>query len=287
MIDDDIGIEKPTENWTRFPNSILDNLDQFEPNEFKVLAFVIRKNLGWRDRANRRFAVRYVAARLNMADRTAWAAIQGLEKKGLIHCIDRERSGLRLYEVTWRTPKKSRRVRAVAKNATRQNNGRIAKNATEPLQKMHTVLETRVLETSNADALPMLPSTFEHSKTKNKSKNIIPKDIEEKTKPAFALLSELIGTKIAKAYKTKNMSERIAAAIDEHGVETVADAIRGRVIIKRGQDLALKWLFEGDGDFAAALRIQEAQQRKTGSMWHSPQTSDTVTIDDLPKFDVA
>lgn len=158
------GIDKPTENWTRFPNSILDNLDQFEPNEFKVLAFVIRKNLGWRDRANRRFAVRYVAARLNMADRTAWAAIQGLEKKGLIHCIDRERSGLKLYEVTWKIPVKNRRVRGVAKNATGHS---VVKNTTLPLQKMQTVLETKVKETIG-DSLTLTPPLYKESKTNKK-----------------------------------------------------------------------------------------------------------------------
>lgn len=262
------GIDKPTENWTRFPNSILDNLDQFEPNEFKVLAFVIRKNLGWRDRANRRFAVRYVSARLNMADRTAWAAIQGLEKKGLIHCIDRERSGLKLYEVTWKIPVKSRRVRGVAKNATGQ---RVAKNTTLPLQKMQTVLETKVIETSKD--LSVLPTTFERQRTTNRGKADIPEQLEIKVKPIYDLLISLGQKKaIVNAYKTKAMSLRISKAIDKHGIEEVKQAITGRCISHK-DDIKLSWLFDGNNDFSSALIVYDKRQKTNESGWHSPQTA--------------
>ena len=40
-------IDKPLENWTKFPNCILDNIDKFKPAELKIIALMVRKNLGY------------------------------------------------------------------------------------------------------------------------------------------------------------------------------------------------------------------------------------------------
>ncbi|MDX9819636.1 MAG: hypothetical protein RBT16_12035 [Desulfococcus multivorans] len=92
-----MSIEHPTENWTRFPNSILDNLDRYSGNELKVLALMIRKNLGWRD-PNKKYAVKYIAAKTGLSKPTARKAIGSLLEKAAIDEISSGKRCTRRFE---------------------------------------------------------------------------------------------------------------------------------------------------------------------------------------------
>jgi len=58
--------KSPNNSWTKFPNSILDNLDKFTPSEFKVLGLMVRKNLGYQT-PNKKFSKRYTSKKLKMS----------------------------------------------------------------------------------------------------------------------------------------------------------------------------------------------------------------------------
>lgn len=104
-----MSIEHPTENWTRFPNSILDNLDRYSGNELKVLALMIRKNLGWRD-PNKKYAVKYIAAKTGLSKPTARKAIYSLLEKAAIDEISSGERCTRRFEINLEAPGKGETV---------------------------------------------------------------------------------------------------------------------------------------------------------------------------------
>jgi hypothetical protein len=98
------GIEKPIENWTKFPNCILDHLDQFTPMEFKVLGLMVRKNLGF-DNPNKAFSIQYLCDKLNISQRkTVRKAVRGLLDKGSIVETGKGKRGVRMFEINWIAP---------------------------------------------------------------------------------------------------------------------------------------------------------------------------------------
>ncbi len=109
-----LAIEEPKENWTRFPNCILDNLKAFSGSELKVLSAIVRKNLGYSG-SSKEFSLTYLNKQSGIKDhKTVIKAIEGLIKKGSIHEIDPGMRGVRRFEILWKNPdndygKKSRR----------------------------------------------------------------------------------------------------------------------------------------------------------------------------------
>lgn len=94
------GIDKPTENWTKFPNCILDNLDKYEPMELKILAFMIRKNFGYTN-PNKKFAMTYLMQKLNIKSKpTVVKSIRGLINKGSIK-VTGQSGQVYQYDVNW------------------------------------------------------------------------------------------------------------------------------------------------------------------------------------------
>jgi hypothetical protein len=96
-----MGIKKPTENWTKFPNCILDNLEYFTPAEVKIIALMVRKNLGFQN-PNYKFANAYIQAKTNMVKNTIKAALDSLIAKQIIVLIPgRNTNQAPLYAINW------------------------------------------------------------------------------------------------------------------------------------------------------------------------------------------
>ncbi len=95
--------QKPTENWTKFPNCILDSISVFSPQEFQVLAFMIRKNLGYTN-PNKMFSVRYIQENVGMSRPTVMNVINGLLEKESLIIIGEGAKGIRYFDINWDVP---------------------------------------------------------------------------------------------------------------------------------------------------------------------------------------
>jgi hypothetical protein len=96
------AIPAPRENWTRYPNAILDNLDQFSGSELKVVSCVVRQNVGFYGNPNYRFSVAYVAENTGLSELTASRALRGLAERGTIILLSELGPvGERQYAVNW------------------------------------------------------------------------------------------------------------------------------------------------------------------------------------------
>lgn len=100
-----MGIETPYENWTRFPNCILDSLEKFTGNEIKILCLMVRKNIG-HDEPTKQFSISYVSKKTGLAKQTVITAIQELVKKQAIHELESGERGLKRYEILWTESKR-------------------------------------------------------------------------------------------------------------------------------------------------------------------------------------
>lgn len=86
--------------WTKFPNQILDNLDSLTGIEFKIVALMVRKNLGYQN-PNKKFSLRYIMLKLRIGSKlTAYKSVQSLLEKGLIRVTDKSSDGYK-YNVNW------------------------------------------------------------------------------------------------------------------------------------------------------------------------------------------
>jgi len=271
------GIEQPKENWTRFPNCILDNLDRYNGNELKVLAFMVRKTMGWHgSEPNYMFAAEYVAKRLDMSEKTARTAIDGLEKSGSIKNVGREgKAGVKLYVVNWTRP---------VKITDRPEPSRPVKITGDARQNLPTVLETNHKETSIAAAACM-PNTSFGKETKTKVKKTI--DLSP-IEPVLKILRET--DKNADKSISLNLRNMIRNEIELNGEEFVCNAVRGRMVQSKasGKPLYLSTFFDPDNaewrsDCArVGEAAQNAPQRQTeGFKSTLPDFSD-IKLDDAP-----
>lgn len=95
--------EKPTENWTKYPNNILDNIDKFDGNEFKVLSLMIRKNIGY-ENPNREFSANYIVMKIKISKPTVIKCLNNLKERGTIKIIGVGKRGVFKYQVCWDKP---------------------------------------------------------------------------------------------------------------------------------------------------------------------------------------
>ncbi|GAG37942.1 unnamed protein product, partial [marine sediment metagenome] len=95
--------EKPTQNYTKFPNCILDSLDVYSGNELKIIALMVRKNIGYTN-PNKQFSLRYLMAKLNISKPTAMKDLMSLLKKKTIIMIGEGKRGVRHFDVNWKDP---------------------------------------------------------------------------------------------------------------------------------------------------------------------------------------
>lgn len=253
------GIDKPTENWTRFPNCILDNLEKYTGNELKVLALMIRKTMGFRDKANKKFAAKYVAVKLDISEKTAWECMLNLEARGSIRCIGREWHGLKLYEIVWRKAsdverKKSRSRRTV--KITVQN--RSVKVTGLAQKNLPTVLDNHNTKENQSAAAWLVKNDYgKETKTKvNKAIDLSP------IEPVLKILRE--ENKHADKSISINLRNRIRDEIEANGEEYVCNAVRGRIAQAKatGKELWLTAFFDPDRAEwrATCASIGEAQQ---------------------------
>ena len=227
------GIEEPQENWTRFPNCILDNLDQYTANELKVLAFIIRKTIGWQADPNYMFAAEYVAAKLDMSEKTARTSLDGLEQSGSITNTGRGgKAGVKLYKVNWVRPVKfTDRLRPV-------------KITGDARQNLPAVLETNPKETSSG-GWSLADKGLKPTNTTKEPKVKKARDFSS-IEPVLNILRQY-DAKIEKAI-SRNLQQIIQHEIEENGVEFVCDAVRGRLytVKSTGKPLALTTFFDPD-----------------------------------------
>ena len=227
------GIEEPQENWTRFPNCILDNLDQYTANELKVLAFIIRKTIGWQADPNYMFAAEYVAAKLDMSEKTARTSLDGLEQSGSITNTGRGgKAGVKLYKVNWVRPVKfTDRLRPV-------------KITGDARQNLPAVLETNPKETSSG-GWSLADKGLKPTKTTKEPKVKKARDFSS-IEPVLKVLREY-DANIEKAISL-NTQRMIEHEIEENGMEFVSDAVYGRILTVKGtgKPLALTTFFDPD-----------------------------------------
>ncbi len=79
-----IKTEYPTENWTRLPNWIADNLPKIHECELKILIWMVRQNLGWKEKRNERFSISYLKKHTGLSKPTILKYLKTLIKKNFI-----------------------------------------------------------------------------------------------------------------------------------------------------------------------------------------------------------
>lgn len=90
----------PLQNWTKYPNNLLDNLNLFTPAEVKILNLMIRKTIGYSN-PNHRFALSYIQDKTAMSKNTVITALNSLLDKKTIFIIGTEERGIKKYEINW------------------------------------------------------------------------------------------------------------------------------------------------------------------------------------------
>lgn len=263
------GIDKPTENWTRFPNCILDNLDKYTGNELKVLALMIRKTMGFRDKANKKFAAKYVAAKLDISEKTAWECLINLETRGAIRCIGREWHGLKLYEIMWRKANDAERKKSRTVKITGQNSSE--KITVLAQKKLRTVLDNHNIKENQTAAAALWMPKPKGVKTETKSKAKTSIDLTP-IEPVLKILRQ--EDKNADKSISLNLRNMIRDEIEMNGEEYVCAAVRGRVeqAKAKGQKLWLSTFFDPDRAEwrAECARVGEAAQ-------NAPQRQETAS----------
>jgi len=96
-------IEKPVENWTKFPNCILDNLEKFKPAELKILCLMVRKNLGFSN-PTKQFSIGYIEKKCRMDRKTVIKNIDSLLEIGSIVILKTGKRNIRYFEINWIEP---------------------------------------------------------------------------------------------------------------------------------------------------------------------------------------
>ena len=99
-----IPVERPTENWTKFPNCILDNLDKFTPMECKILMLMVRENYGYQQ-PNMKFSLTYLCEQTGNSKPTVIKAVDGLLEKESIKVVHVGEKGVRFFDINWVSPK--------------------------------------------------------------------------------------------------------------------------------------------------------------------------------------
>jgi len=130
-----VKITKPVENWTKFPNCILDNIEKYSGNELKILALMVRKNIGFSN-PNKMFSLTYISDKTGISRPTVITSITSLlEKKSIIE-IETGKNKAKRYDINWTEP--------VVKEFNQLNNlTSTSKEILPPLVKnFNTVLET-------------------------------------------------------------------------------------------------------------------------------------------------
>ena len=101
--DKKIKIPTPSENWTKYPNFILDNIEHFTGNEFKILSLMVRKILGFSS-PNLKFSKSYIAIKTGITKKTVIKSIDNLKDMGLIHEVKKDKTGTICYDLSWQEP---------------------------------------------------------------------------------------------------------------------------------------------------------------------------------------
>lgn len=125
-------IPAPQENWTKFPNAILDNLPQYTGNELKILAWMIRQNLG-HQKANYRFSIAYLMKNTGLSRQTVVSSLKNLRESGAIIEVEANQKTGNEYRVNWGVQKLDR-----SKNQTAGG----LKNRPPVVQKLDRLKET-------------------------------------------------------------------------------------------------------------------------------------------------
>jgi hypothetical protein len=97
-------IEKPIQNWTKFPNCILDNLPKFSPTGLMVLTYMVRRCLGFQKPLTE-FSQTFLMNHTGLTRNTVKKSITELLGLGSIREIGEKRS--KNYMVNWSIPDRS------------------------------------------------------------------------------------------------------------------------------------------------------------------------------------
>ena len=103
LTQDFFPVERPTENWTKCPNCILDNLDKFTPMECKILMLMVRKNYGYQQ-PSMKFSLTYICREIGHGKDAVIKAIDGLLEKESIKVVETGKQGVRFFDINWVAP---------------------------------------------------------------------------------------------------------------------------------------------------------------------------------------
>jgi hypothetical protein len=94
-------IEKPIENWTKFPNCILDNINIYSPTAFTVLAFMVRRCLGFQNPLTE-FSLSFLINNTGLTRNTVRKGLKELIDLDSIYSLGKNRS--ENYMIKWSAP---------------------------------------------------------------------------------------------------------------------------------------------------------------------------------------
>jgi len=152
----DLPIEKPVQNWTKFPNIILDNIEKFTSAEFKILGLMVRKNIGY-DKPNKRFSISYISSKTGLSDPTVIKAINGLLSKKSIKIIGSGQRSVRLFDINWIDPQTTttKETLPVKKfNRSKNFSGTTKETLPEPVKKLYPLQENKSIRKQTTTTQP-------------------------------------------------------------------------------------------------------------------------------------
>ncbi|MCP3940250.1 MAG: replication protein [Desulfobacteraceae bacterium] len=151
-----IRIQEPVTitNWTKFPNSILDNLLDFSGIETRILALMVRKNIGY-SKPNKQFSINYLALKLGHSKTSIKNGLDKLIAKKTIIQIKTGTRGIRHFDINWQKQALTGPKNGTVKKPTVPKNGTVTvpKNGTVLGQKMVLLKENKVKENNIASAI--------------------------------------------------------------------------------------------------------------------------------------
>lgn len=258
LLGDNMSINRPVEitNWTKFPNCILDNIDKYTPTEFKILAFMVRKNIGYQN-PNKQFSIAYLVEKTGMSKPTVINSIAKLIEKGSIVEIKKGQRGAKKYEINWIEP--------LVKNFNQSKN----------------------LTSTSQNFLPVLVKNFYPIKETSKENNTKENNSDKKDLSRYEPLSELLYT------EHKKHDEKFLSGKNKNQTfKRWADDIRKLIEIDKRDysevERVIKWC-QSDGCFwvpniLSGKKLREKFSTLVCQMNRKPNNGKRLKVHDVEGF---
>ncbi len=211
-----MSIDQPTENWTKFPNCILDNLHEFDNEEFKILGLMVRKNLGYQN-PNHEFSARYISLKTKISKPTVLKRLAKLLDRGSIQIIGIGKRGIHKYGINWSLPLTSGVVNQVDRSMPLTTTGKRALPL--PVNGVDQVKDNRVKDNTKRKAELVVKVWNKRNGTNIK----LTKTRESKINATLAEHSLRVVLYSCVNLQTDDWYERDPGAKKHHGIKRLID----------------------------------------------------------------